>query len=84
MRQSSEKFVESMLSENAPPAQASRLDEVAEMVNKMEQSITQRIDQANKALVEKLENQAVMPNTEPSVDTPADEPITDDQNTEVE
>lgn len=84
MRQSSEKFVESMLSENAPPLQASRLDEVAEMVNKMEQSITQRIDQANKALVEKLESQAVMPNAEPLVVTPADEPITDDQNTEVE
>lgn len=54
-RLTDDQIMQAMLSENAQPQQASRLDQVAEMVAQMERNLTDKIDRANKQLVEQMQ-----------------------------
>ena len=65
MRQNIDNFMDAMLSEGKQQNQASRLDDVAEMVSNMEKNLTDKIEQANKLVVDKLASQAGMPNATP-------------------
>lgn len=53
--------MQAMLSENAQHQQASRLDQVAEMVAQMERNLTDKIDKANKQLVEQMQTNIPAP-----------------------
>lgn len=56
MKMSSEQFADLMLEESISKTDtANRLDQVATMVADMEKNLTEKIDQANKALVDHLE-----------------------------
>lgn len=70
MRQNIDNFMDAMLSEGKPQNQASRLDDVAEMVSNMEKNLTDKIEQANKLVVDKLASQAGMPNAPEKVEEP--------------
>ena len=65
MRQNIDNFMSAMLSEGTTQNQPSRLDDVAEMVSNMEKNLTDKIEQANKLVVDKLASQAGMPNATP-------------------
>ena len=59
MRLTSDQFGDELMKdiEGSPsPTNSSRLDQVAEMVADMEKSITDKIEQANKQVIEHLEN----------------------------
>ena len=64
-RLTDEQIMDAMLSTNAPRVQESRLDDVAQMVAQMEKNLTEKIDLANKKLVEQMQTQ---------VNTPVDPP----------
>lgn len=70
MRQNIDKFMDAMIGEGTPQNQPSRLDDVAEMVSNMEKNLTDKIDQANKLVVDKLASQAGMPNAPEQVEEP--------------
>lgn len=70
MRQNIDDFMNTMLSDGKPQNQASRLDDVAEMVSNMEKNLTDKIEQANKLVVDKLASQAGMPNAPEKVEEP--------------
>lgn len=54
MRQTSAQFMDAMLSESAQRPAESRLDRVSEMVANMEKNLSEKIEQANKEVVDKL------------------------------
>ena len=60
-RLTDDQIMQAMLSENAQPQQASRLDQVAEMVAQMERNLTDKIDKANKQLVEQMQTNTPAP-----------------------
>lgn len=60
-RLTDDQIMDAMLSMNAPRAQESRLDEVAQMVAQMEKNLTEKIDMANKRLVEQMQTQVNVP-----------------------
>lgn len=60
-RLTDDQIMQAMLSENAQPQQASRLDQVAEMVAQMERNLTDKIDKANKQLVEQMQTNTPVP-----------------------
>lgn len=70
MRQNIDNFMSAMLGEGASQNQPSRLDDVAEMVSNMERNLTDKIEQANKLVVDKLASQAGMPNAPEQVEEP--------------
>ena len=47
--------------DQTPATNNNRLDQVAEMVDKMEKSITDKIEQANNQVIERLENKVDVP-----------------------
>ena len=57
MRLTSDQFGDALMEEIGAdtPTGTSRLDQVAEMVSSMEQKINNKIDEANKALMDRLE-----------------------------
>lgn len=56
-RLTDDQIMDAMLSANAQPHQVSRLDDVAQMVAQMEKNITEKIDMANKQLVDQMQTQ---------------------------
>lgn len=60
-RLTDDQIMQAMLSENAQHQQASRLDQVAEMVAQMERNLTDKIDKANKQLVEQMQTNIPAP-----------------------
>ena len=60
-RLTDDQIMEAMLSESAQHQQASRLDQVAEMVAQMERNLTDKIDQANNRLVEQMQTHVDAP-----------------------
>lgn len=60
-RLTDDQIMQAMLSENVQPQQASRLDQVAEMVAQMERNLTDKIDKANKQLVEQMQTNTPAP-----------------------
>ena len=82
MRQNIDKFMDSMIGEGTPQNQPSRLDDVAEMVSNMEKNLTDKIEQANKLVVDKLASQAGMPNAPEQVEEP--EQIVQEENNDSE
>lgn len=64
MRITSDQFGDELMKDiesEQTPASNNRLDQVAEMVDKMEKSITDKIEQANKQVIERLENKVDVP-----------------------
>ena len=64
MRITSDQFGDELMKDiegDQTPASNNRLDQVAEMVDKMEKSITDKIEQANKQVIERLENKMDVP-----------------------
>ena len=82
MRQNIDKFMDAMIGEGTPQNQPSRLDDVAEMVSNMEKNLTDKIEQANKLVVDKLASQAGMPNAPEQVEEP--EQIVQEENNDSE
>lgn len=70
MRQNIDNFMSAMLGDGKSQNQPSRLDDVAEMVSNMEKNLTDKIEQANKLVVDKLASQAGMPNAPEKVEEP--------------
>lgn len=60
-RLTDDQIMQAMLSESAQPQQGSRLDQVAEMVAQMERNLTDKIDKANKQLVEQMQTNTPAP-----------------------
>ena len=65
MRITSDQFGDELMKDiegdQSPASNNNRLDQVAEMVDKMEKSITDKIEQANKRVIERLENKEDVP-----------------------
>ena len=65
MRITSDQFGDELMKDiegdQTPATNNNRLDQVAEMVDKMEKSITDKIEQANKQVIERLENKVDVP-----------------------
>lgn len=65
MRITSDQFGDELMKdiegEQTSATNNNRLDQVAEMVDKMEKSITDKIEQANKQVIERLENKVDVP-----------------------
>ena len=65
MRITSDQFGDELMKDiegdQTPSTNNNRLDQVAEMVDKMEKSITDKIEQANKQVIERLENKVDVP-----------------------
>ena len=65
MRITSDQFGDELMKDiegdQTPASNNNRLDQVAEMVDKMEKSITDKIEQANKQVIERLENKEDVP-----------------------
>ena len=65
MRITSDQFGDELMKDiegdQSPASNNNRLDQVAEMVDKMEKSITDKIEQANKRVIERLENKVDVP-----------------------
>lgn len=65
MRITSDQFGDELMKDiegdQNPASNNNRLDQVAEMVDKMEKSITDKIEQANKQVIERLENKVDVP-----------------------
>ena len=65
MRITSDQFGDELMKDiegdQTPASNNNRLDQVAEMVDKMEKSITDKIEQANKQVLERLENKEDVP-----------------------
>lgn len=64
MRITSDQFGDELMKDiegDQTPTSNNRLDQVAEMVDKMEKSITDKIEQANKQVIERLENKVDVP-----------------------
>ena len=65
MRITSDQFGDELMKDiegdQTPASNNNRLDQVAEMVDKMEKSITDKIEQANKQVIERLENKVDVP-----------------------
>ena len=65
MRITSDQFGDELMKDiegdQSPASNNNRLDQVAEMVDKMEKSITDKIEQANKQVIERLENKEDVP-----------------------
>lgn len=65
MKMTPNKFADYMLSDikSESGETANRLDDVAEMVSQMEKKLTDKIDAANKALIERMESNTVPEDT---------------------
>ena len=65
MRITSDQFGDELMKDiegdQSPASNNNRLDQVAEMVDKMEKYITDKIEQANKQVIERLENKVDVP-----------------------
>ena len=65
MRITSDQFGDELMKdiegEQTSATNNNRLDQVAEMVDKMEKSITDKIEQANKQVIERMENKVDVP-----------------------
>lgn len=72
-RLTDDQILSAMVSENAQRQQVSRLDEVADMVAQMEKNLTERIDMANKKLVDQMQTQTNVPPVQ-------DEPLNNENN----
>lgn len=72
-RLTDDQILSAMVSENAQRQQVSRLDEVAQMVAQMEKNLTERIDMANKKLVDQMQTQTNVPPVQ-------DEPLNNENN----
>lgn len=72
-RLTDDQILSAMVSENAQRQQVSRLDEVAQMVAQMEKNLTERIDMANKKLVDQMQTQTNVPQVQ-------DEPLNNENN----
>ena len=72
-RLTDDQILSAMVSENVQRQQVSRLDEVAQMVAQMEKNLTERIDKANKQLVDQMQTQTNVPQVQ-------DEPLNNENN----
>ena len=72
-RLTDDQILSAMVSENVQRQQVSRLDEVAQMVAQMEKNLTERIDKANKQLVDQMQSQTNVPQVQ-------DEPLNNENN----
>ena len=86
MRITSDQFGDELMKdiegEQSPATNNNRLDQVAEMVDKMEKSITDKIEQANKQVIERLENKVDVPEYTENLSEIKDDDIEEDSNNE--
>lgn len=79
-RLTDDQIMEAMLSENVQRVQESRLDQVAEMVAQMERNLTEKIDQANKRLVDQMQTHVNAPQVQDEPNNNDDGGITNEDN----
>ena len=86
MRITSDQFGDELMKDiegdQTPASNNNRLDQVAEMVDKMEKSITDKIEQANKQVIERLENKVDVPEYTENLSEIKDDDIEEDMNNE--
>ena len=84
MRITSDQFGDELMKDiegdQSPTSNNNRLDQVAEMVDKMEKSITDKIEQANKQVIERLENKVDVPEYTENLSEIKDDDIEEDNN----
>ena len=86
MRITSDQFGDELMKDiegdQSPASNNNRLDQVAEMVDKMEKSITDKIEQANKQVIERLENKEDVPEYTENLSEIKDDDIEEDMSNE--